>query len=301
MVGFAVAGFFMHWALGLFMIAVAAFIVALTHHVRRDSRGKWGLRIELDADAAKFDLPSGRSLIHRPRAQHLTIPYADIEAIDTSDTRLETYRSQGMAIMQRSYVLHRRNGELVFLFEERALATALAAPMFSGIVAELVAKAGVKLRGSRHGRGSRRFARRVANARTGLGRASLSPARQRQLWRRAARGSSGDCRGSTGCRVAVIDPRAGRLVRMLSYGACHPQGIAFGPDQSFALGCSVNGDGGLPPVILVMNAKTGATVATIAGIGGADMVAYGARNRQYPGTASIMSAAGSCRVAASWA
>jgi hypothetical protein len=82
--------------------------------------------------------------------------------------------------------------------------------------------------------------------------------------------------------VAVIDPRARKLVKMLPYGAaCRPHGIAFGPDQNFVLGCSVNGEGGTPPIILVMNAKTGATVATIAGIGGADMVAYSAKNNQY--------------------
>ncbi len=112
MVGFAVAGFAMQWALGLFMMAIAVFMVALTRYVWRDFRGKWGLRVELDADAAKLDLPSGRSLIHRPPTQHLTVPYADIEAIDT---RLEAYRSQGMAILQRSYVLHRKSGEWRFI------------------------------------------------------------------------------------------------------------------------------------------------------------------------------------------
>src|SRR6516164_8785639 len=81
--------------------------------------------------------------------------------------------------------------------------------------------------------------------------------------------------------VAVIDPRARKVVKMLPYAMCHPHGIAFGPDQNFVLGCSVNGDGGMPPVILVMNAKTGTTVATIAEIGGADMVAYSAKNNQY--------------------
>jgi hypothetical protein len=81
--------------------------------------------------------------------------------------------------------------------------------------------------------------------------------------------------------VAVVDPRARKVVNMLPYGACHPHGIAFGPDQNFALGCSVNGEGGLPPVILVMNAKAGTVVATIAEIGGADMVAYSAKNNQY--------------------
>jgi hypothetical protein len=183
MVGFAAAGFAVNWALGLFVTAVAVFMLVLTRYVWRDCKGKWGLRVELEAYAAKFDLPSGRSLIHRPPTQHLTISYADIEAIEM---RLEAYRSQGMAIMQRAYVLRRKSGELIFLFEERALATPFAVPMSSGIVAELVAKAGVKLRdlGMVEGRGGLLGA--WGTHAPEWAAPSLSPARQRQLWRRAA-------------------------------------------------------------------------------------------------------------------
>jgi DNA-binding beta-propeller fold protein YncE len=81
--------------------------------------------------------------------------------------------------------------------------------------------------------------------------------------------------------VAVIDPRSHKIVRMLTHEMCHPNGIAFGPDQNFALGCSAKGEGGMPPVIVVMNARTGTSVATVAEIGGADMVAYSAKNNQY--------------------
>jgi len=183
MIGLAAAAFAMQWALGLFMLALAGFMVALTTYVWRDLRGRWGLRVELDTDAVKLDLPAGRSLIHRPPAQHLTVPYADIEAIET---RLEAYRSQGMAIMQRSYVLHRKNGDLIFLFEERALATAFASQMFSSIVAELVAKAGVKLRdlGMAEGRGGLLSA--WGTQAPDWAAPTLSPAQQQVLWRRAA-------------------------------------------------------------------------------------------------------------------
>ena len=81
--------------------------------------------------------------------------------------------------------------------------------------------------------------------------------------------------------VAVIDPSNGKVVKMLSHEMCHPNGLAFGPDQNFVLGCSAKGTDGMPPVILVMNAKTGTTVAMIPEIGGADMVAYSAKNNQY--------------------
>jgi len=143
MIGFAAIAFTMHWALGLFMLACAGFIGALTGYVGRDLRGKWGLRVVLDGDAVTLDLPAGRSLIHRPPAQHLTIPYTDIEAIDA---RFEAYGTLGMEMMQRAYVLHRKGGELIFLFEERAMATALQSSLFTDIVAELAMRAGVTLR-----------------------------------------------------------------------------------------------------------------------------------------------------------
>ena len=143
MIAFAVLAFIIQWPLGLLMMACAGLLGALTGYVWRDFRGKWGLRVVLDTDAVTFDLPVGRSLIHRPPAQHLTIPYADIEAIDA---RFEAYGSLGMKMMQRAYVLHRKGGELIFLFEERALATRMKSSMFADMVADLAARAGITLR-----------------------------------------------------------------------------------------------------------------------------------------------------------
>jgi len=77
--------------------------------------------------------------------------------------------------------------------------------------------------------------------------------------------------------VAVIDPKDGKLVKMLTVDNCHPNGLAFGPDQNFVLGCSTRKD----VFIAVMNAKSGKLVATIPDIGGADMVAYSKKNNQY--------------------
>jgi hypothetical protein len=143
MIVFAALAFTVQWALGLFMMACAGFIGALTGYVWRDLRGKWGLRLVLDTDRVELDLPAGRSLIHRPPAQHLTILYADIEAIDA---RFEAYGTLGMEMMQRAYVLHRKSGELIFLFEERAVATAMGSSTFADIIAELAARAAVPLR-----------------------------------------------------------------------------------------------------------------------------------------------------------
>jgi DNA-binding beta-propeller fold protein YncE len=88
--------------------------------------------------------------------------------------------------------------------------------------------------------------------------------------------------------VAVIDPLAGTLVKTLPVQNCRPNGLMFGPDQNFVLGCTANGGAnGLPPLIVIMNAKTGAVVANVAGIGGADMVGYSAKNGQfYSGSAN---------------
>lgn len=143
MIMFAALAFAMQWALGLFVMACAGLIGALTGYVWRDLKGKWGLRVILDTDAVTLDLPSGRSLIHRPAPRHLTILYADIKAIDA---RFEAYASLGMAIMQRAYMLHRKSGELIFLFEERALATKMESSMFADVVSDLAARAAVTVR-----------------------------------------------------------------------------------------------------------------------------------------------------------
>ncbi len=81
--------------------------------------------------------------------------------------------------------------------------------------------------------------------------------------------------------VAVIDPKTAKLVKTLPVDNCHPAGLAFGPDDNFLLGCTANGKDDMPAVTVVMNAKSGAVVATVPGIGGEDMVNYNAKNKQY--------------------
>jgi hypothetical protein len=89
-----------------------------------------GLRVAFDHDTVTLDLPAGRSLIHRVPAQRLTIPCADIAAIET---RLEAYRSLGMVNMQRAYALRGKSDDWVFLFEDRALGTAVATSFFASV------------------------------------------------------------------------------------------------------------------------------------------------------------------------
>lgn len=80
--------------------------------------------------------------------------------------------------------------------------------------------------------------------------------------------------------VAVIDPRTAKLVKMIPVENCHPAGLAFGTGDNFILGCGADGKE-MPAVTVIMNAKTGLVVATIAGVGAADMVDYNAKNGQY--------------------
>jgi hypothetical protein len=78
----------------------------------------------------------------------------------------------------------------------------------------------------------------------------------------------------------VISPK-GKLVKILRVDGCHPGGIVFGSDQNFLVGCSANGEEGMPAIVVVMNAQTGKVVATIHGAGGADEVYYSAKNHEY--------------------
>ena len=141
------------WVLGALVLApLAVFMAGLTGYLVKDLRGKWGLRVALEADALVLDLPVGRSLIHHPGAQYLRIPYDDIAAIET---RLEAYVTLGMAMLQRAYVLRRKSGQLIFLFEDRAIGTQFRSSIFAKLVAEIAARAAAPVRdlGMAEGRG----------------------------------------------------------------------------------------------------------------------------------------------------
>jgi DNA-binding beta-propeller fold protein YncE len=81
--------------------------------------------------------------------------------------------------------------------------------------------------------------------------------------------------------VAVIDPRNGKLVKILPIDNCHPNGLAVGADNNLVLGCTASGKEDMPPIITVMDPKTGKVVKNVADIGGADMVAYNPKTGQY--------------------
>ena len=75
--------------------------------------------------------------------------------------------------------------------------------------------------------------------------------------------------------VAVIDPRTRRLERFLPVRECMPAGLAVGPHGHLLVGCSDDAvAAGFAPKTLVLDARSGRTVAVIRAVGGSDEVWY---------------------------
>src|SRR6185437_5913424 len=80
--------------------------------------------------------------------------------------------------------------------------------------------------------------------------------------------------------VAVFTPQ-GKLVKIIPVQGCHPNGIAMGPGDNMLLGCNITDKEGHTPQFVVINWKTGKTVANIPNAGGADEIAYNSKSHQY--------------------
>jgi hypothetical protein len=130
---------FAGWRVGIGMLAMAAFCGLLVLYVWRDMRGKRPWRIDIEPHGVTLDLPANRSLIHRPPACKTTVPVADISAIET---RLEVYKGLGGSLMQRPYRLVRKDGDDIFLFEERALDTRMATASLRPVAADIASRTG---------------------------------------------------------------------------------------------------------------------------------------------------------------
>ncbi len=182
----AVATVFM-WQLGLGLfiefVLLTLFMGGLTWYCGRDLAGKWGLRFAFGPDSVTADLPKGRSAIHRLPREHFVIPYSEIAAIEI---RLEAYRSFGMAMMQRPYVLRWKSGAMTFLFEERALGSGMADVEFGDVVAELQARSEAPLNdlGMVEGRGG--ILGVWGTSAMPWSAPSLPASGQARLWRRVA-------------------------------------------------------------------------------------------------------------------
>lgn len=74
--------------------------------------------------------------------------------------------------------------------------------------------------------------------------------------------------------VAVFDPKTGVVERVFDVGPCGPSGLALGPREHLLLGCA-----GQPS--LVIDARTGSTVAAIPQVGGSDEVWFNPGDNRY--------------------
>jgi hypothetical protein len=129
--------------MGIFILALAAWMLLLAHYVWRDCRAKRDWLIEIEPGEIFLDLPKGRSLMENsPRVKSL-LEVSDVLAIET---RLEAYRSFGFANMQRSYGIRLKSGKFIVLGEDRALATGLADETVGQLVDQVALRTGLPLR-----------------------------------------------------------------------------------------------------------------------------------------------------------
>ena len=165
---------------GLFMLACTAGIGWLFAYVWRDAAAKWGAHVEFEAARAVFHLPAGRALTRQLPNFGATIEYAAMGAIET---RLEAYRSMGMAAMQRAYALRLKSGELIILGEDRGLGSSVAQVGIGVLAAELARGAAIEITdlGMAEGKGGMLMVSGAAAP--GWDSASLPDAAQARLWR----------------------------------------------------------------------------------------------------------------------
>jgi hypothetical protein len=130
-------------AMALVVASVAAFAMVLFGYVLRDARGKQGLRISIGVDTLDLALPASRSLIHRLKPVHTRLRFDEIRSVET---RLEAYRSLGMANMNRSYALRLNTGDVIVLGEDRALGTQIASNFFERVAAHIVQRGKIEMR-----------------------------------------------------------------------------------------------------------------------------------------------------------
>jgi len=75
--------------------------------------------------------------------------------------------------------------------------------------------------------------------------------------------------------IAVIDPREGKLLRIIEVMDCAPQGLALGADDHMIIGCNAGSSGSkIPPLTAVFDLRTEKVIAATPKMGGSDMAGY---------------------------
>src|SRR5207237_5640591 len=84
--------------------------------------------------------------------------------------------------------------------------------------------------------------------------------------------------------LAVIDPKSGKMVKLIPIDDCMPAGSSHGPGTLILVGCSAGSAArtpGMTPVTIVVDAKSETVVKRITGIGGEDEVWYDPGKQRY--------------------
>lgn len=103
--------------LGIFMALVGAFMGMMAWYVGRAAIGSARFSIAISDRGIDLQLPPMRSLMHRPPHFEGHIAWS---ALADMTTRLEAYRWQGMAAVQRTWWLRGKDGSTILLFSELA-------------------------------------------------------------------------------------------------------------------------------------------------------------------------------------
>ncbi|MCC2111473.1 MAG: hypothetical protein KDJ16_05515, partial [Hyphomicrobiales bacterium] len=163
--------------------AVSGVFGVLTRYVLGDAMAKRGWRMAIGADAVELDLPRKRSLTHHLDAVRTKIRFDEIDAIET---RLEAYRSLGMANMNRVFALRPKSGEIVILGEDRALGTNLETDFLARAVERLRQIGDLPLRDLGMAEGKGGILAMLYTRPPPWEASGISAERQQALWRRAA-------------------------------------------------------------------------------------------------------------------
>jgi DNA-binding beta-propeller fold protein YncE len=82
--------------------------------------------------------------------------------------------------------------------------------------------------------------------------------------------------------IAVIDPRAARVVELWPVAECEPAGLALGPAQHLLLGCSGDAiEAGYPAKSIILSTRDGTVTSTISEVGGSDEVWFNPGDMRY--------------------
>ena len=81
--------------------------------------------------------------------------------------------------------------------------------------------------------------------------------------------------------IAVIDPQTMAVTKTYPVSQCQPAGLAQGPFDNLLVGCANQDDVIFPPKLIVLNIRTGAVIANITQVGGADEVWFNKGDRRF--------------------